>query len=392
MLGFLTRWGWQVEPGGIDLTTSIAAAAVQALTTAAGGAGTAVGQAVGDLVRTRLATVEPGRTALAAVVAAPEDPAAGEELRRALSVVLAEDPRFLTTLVGALTATPPTVTGSMVLDRSVVRDSNLSLGDQSITNNHRGHGWLTAVAVLVAVVLVGLAVYGAVRVFDDDGPSGGSQPGGPALSPDDGQGAALTVVADREQATLIMPDLDSVPTGWRLVDGFPADGQCPPGCGDPLQSVKLAYVTGDGESVWMEVSTFGGAEEAVTGYGALRTRLDDVAELWKNELYAYEENATPEDARSEQTPMSLQATDADEYAAVRWSVDPIYVIRSQTSASGAEAVIRAGTVVVDVSVMKNWSGNAESNEVLLAAVAKTVVARAWQAQHGQKPTALVEPV
>lgn len=42
--------------------------------------------------------------------------------------------------------------------------------------------------------------------------------------------------------------------------------------------------------------------------------------------------------------------------------------------------------------MKNWSGNAESNEILLAAVVKAVVARAWQAQHGQKPTALVAPV
>ena len=391
-MGFLTRWGWQVEPSGIDLTTSIAAAAVQALTTAAGGAGTAVGQAVGDLVRTRLATVEPGRSALAAVVAAPEDPAAGEELRRSLSVVLAEDPRFLTSLVGALTAAPQTVTGSMVLGHSVVRDSNLSLGDQSITNNHRSYGWLTAVAVLVAVVLIGLAAYGAVRVLDGDEPSSGSLPGGPALSPGDAQGAEVTVVADRELATLIMPDLDSVPTGWRLDEGSPADGHCPPGCEDPLQSVQMAYHTGDGDWVWMEVSTFGGAEDATTGYGALRTRLDDVAEQWKNELYAQEENATPEDARSAQTPMSLQAIDADEYAAVRWSVDPIYMIGSQTSASGAEAIIRAGTVVVDVSVMKNWSGNMESNEVLLAAVAKAVVARAWQAQHGETPTALVEPV
>src|SRR5262245_65051945 len=123
--------------------------------TAASGAATGVGQAVGDLVRTRLGGSEHSRAALEAVAAAPQDPVAVNELQRALRGVLAEDPQFLTALVNALAmASAPvkqhTTTDSIVLGHSIVRGSNLALGNQSISNHHTSYGWFTAVAVLVA--------------------------------------------------------------------------------------------------------------------------------------------------------------------------------------------------------------------------------------------------
>ncbi|MFI6025472.1 hypothetical protein [Amycolatopsis magusensis] len=270
----------------------------------------------------------------------------------------------------------------MVFGHSPVRGSNnISLGNQSISNRRTSHGWLTATAVLVGAALVALGLYGTVRLVEGDKPPAES---GTATGQVGAGGSAAKVVDDRELAAKILPDMDSVPTGWVLDDGFPAEGKCPPGCQGRLISVKTAYnVVTRGRWVWMEVHTFSSVEAAKASYFPVKRRLENEGEEWKDTLHPEPASSSSRYPVAQQSSISLQGLGSDEYEAISWSISSG---GGWTSATGVSAVVRVGTVVAHVGVMDN--GGHGGDNTLLQALTQAVVERAWQAQRGETPTAL----
>ncbi|HEY5835022.1 hypothetical protein [Streptomyces sp.] len=191
---------------GVDL----AAAAVDAVALAAGGAATAAGGAVADaivgLVRGRLGSVSGGEEAVSAVEQTPEDPDARSRLREKLSVVLSEDPAFAAYLASVLAppkpTEPPTIVGSINVDRSGRARGTFVLGDHVVTKIRKGDPG-ALVAVVAVVVVLALVVYGLAQLA-----TGSDWPLSHA-------GHRVTVLKDPAMVKAVLPDLQSMPTGWR---------------------------------------------------------------------------------------------------------------------------------------------------------------------------------
>ena len=223
----------------MESSESLALAAVQVMTAAVSGAGTAVGQAVGELVRSRLGGSAPGRTALNGLEQNPEDTAAVEALRSTLQDELAADAEFTGRLRDAFVPPRPShpphyPSGSLVVGSSKLRGSQLSLGPLTVSNVRNSHGSRFAIVILSLLVLL-LALYGGVRlVTGDDAQDFGHVPE-----------VERVVLRDEAHVLPVLPGLGSLPTGWSVKNGFPATMQCPsksPGCDGSSISAASEYV------------------------------------------------------------------------------------------------------------------------------------------------------
>ncbi|MFE2533692.1 hypothetical protein [Streptomyces sp. NPDC059371] len=145
---------------------------------AASGAASTIGQGAGtavvDLVRRQLGDSEEGETALTNVTSNPTDPASANALRSLLAHELDSNSDFHDKIVRALadpqsSDSPQSYSHSVVIGGSSrVRNSHISLGPLTI-NNTRGSRISLAVLGAVAVALISLGGYGAVRLISDSG-------------------------------------------------------------------------------------------------------------------------------------------------------------------------------------------------------------------------------
>ncbi|MFJ2770442.1 hypothetical protein [Streptomyces sp. NPDC087300] len=190
----------------------LAAMAAQALTAAASGA---ANTAASELVRDRLGRSARGRAALDAVAEAPDDPEASGSARAALADEIDADAEFAGRLAVLLHAPSHQYTGSVVMTGSKVTRSQIALGPVTINNTRTGRLALVT-GVLLVVLVVGIAVYGAVRLFGttdgdaDDPPRGGSSASAGERSGAGGRTAALPPTT--ETVRRILPDRASMDT------------------------------------------------------------------------------------------------------------------------------------------------------------------------------------
>ncbi|WP_329169929.1 hypothetical protein OG754_00965 [Streptomyces decoyicus] len=167
----------------------------------ASAAGAEVGQAIASAIRNRLGGTDRGREALDSLDQQPEDPATVAAVGDLLRAEVDADPAFAERLSALLAQQRPAgparvTTGSITLDGTTVRGRNtISLGPVSISNTRNVRLSLMAAAVTF-VGLVGLGVYGGVRLANGPevkdrppqtaatNPSGGESPSRRAARPE----------------------------------------------------------------------------------------------------------------------------------------------------------------------------------------------------------------
>ncbi|MEU1124537.1 hypothetical protein ABZ371_13460 [Streptomyces sp. NPDC005899] len=351
----------------MESSEGLALAAVQVMTAAASGAATSVGQAVGDLVRSRIGGSEPGRTVLSDLAENPEDPTRVDALRGTLQEELAADPAFRGQLRGALSGPPPAyaphqATGSIVVGSSRVRGSHFSLGPLTVTNTRNSSGSWFAIVVLALLVLV-LAVYGGVKLATgEDPPTSGGAPE-----------TERVILEDAARTQEVLPGLGSLPTGWAVKDGSPREMACPAegtGCEGTLVSASAEYVPAGGpDVVVIELRSYGTVEAASAGYQAMAQQQKDRGQ---NGL----------------DPLSLPGVGGDEAMAVSWAVHGNPAEPDMTEATGATSVLRVGTLTATVLLRDEGAGGTDLD--VLQALTAAVAARAGEAVTGQRPTAAVQ--
>ncbi|MER5252711.1 hypothetical protein [Streptomyces sp. NPDC002855] len=138
----------------------LAAMAAQTLSAVASGA---ANTAVSDLVRGRLSHSARGRAALEELATAPGD---SSGVQAALAEEISSDAEFAGRLAVLLHAPSHQHTGSVVMTGSTVTRSQIALGPLTINNTRAGRLSLVA-GIVLAVLMVALAGYGSVRLFDD---------------------------------------------------------------------------------------------------------------------------------------------------------------------------------------------------------------------------------
>ncbi|MEV0324382.1 hypothetical protein ACIBKX_14660 [Streptomyces sp. NPDC050658] len=184
-------------------TPDLAAMAAQALTAAVSGA---ANTAASELARGRLSRSARGRAALEELTDTPDDPEASRSAQAALAEEISADGEFADRLAVLLNAPSHQHTGSVVVTGSKVTRSQFALGPLTINNTRTGRLSL-AVGVVLALAMVALAVYGGVRLVDDDAPPrGASSDRGAARA--DGRSAALPPTTDTVRR--ILPDRGSM--------------------------------------------------------------------------------------------------------------------------------------------------------------------------------------
>lgn len=174
--------------------TGLAAMAAHAVISVVGGA---AGTAASTFVQDRLRRSTRGRAALDGLTAAPGDPAAQREVQAALAEEIDGDPGFADRLSVLLNAPVQQATDSVVISRSDVKGSQITLGPLTVNNTPSGRVTL-ALGAAVLAVLIALGAYGGVTVITEDDSDGGYAPR--ALS-----------AAETEQ---VLPSLRSMPSGW----------------------------------------------------------------------------------------------------------------------------------------------------------------------------------
>lgn len=350
----------------MDTSESLALAAVQVMTAAASGAGTAVGQAVGELVRSRLGGSAPGRTALNGLDQNPEDTAAADALRSTLQDELTADPDFTGQLRNAFVPPAPShpphyPSGSIVVGTSKLRGSQLSLGPLTISNVRNSKGSWFTIAILMLLMLV-LALYGGVQLF-----TGGDSRGSGHVPE-----AKRVVLRDAAQVLPVLPALGSLPTGWSVKNGFPGTMKCPPkspGCDGSSVSAVSEYVPASKvDQARIELRSYPTVDAAVVGYKALAKQQKD--------------RGTGLD------PLSLPDVGGDEAMAVSWAIHPNPNEPDMTEATGATSVVRVGTVAVTIYLRDEGAGGTDLD--VLQALTAAMAARVGEAISGQTPKSTVQ--
>ncbi|MFK8909132.1 hypothetical protein [Streptomyces sp. YS-3] len=336
---------------------------MQAMTAVANGAGTAVGQAVGELVRDRLAGPPAGRAAVDGLGQSPEGLAAADVVRGVLQEELARDPEFTERLRNALVPPRPSfpphhTSGSIVVGSSRLRGSNLALGPLTISNIRNSKGALSGFVAL-ALLVIALALYGGVQLA-----TGGDRDGGNLVTPK----ASSVVLRDASQVLPVLPAPASLPTGWSVKTGFPGTMQCPsdsPGCAGTSISAAAEYTPGgEVDQVRIELRSYPTADAAAKGYEAL-------VQQQKNRGSGLE-------------PISLPNVGGDESMAVSWG---IYPSSGMTEATGATSVVRVGTVAATVFLRDEGAGGTDLD--VLQALTAAMAARIGEATSGQTPQTTV---
>ncbi|MEU8465694.1 hypothetical protein [Streptomyces sp. NPDC029003] len=389
-----------------DVAGSMALSAVQILTGLATGAATAVGneagRAVSDLVRARLGASEDGRAALDGVRADPADPSAVRGLQEAIREALAADPDFHSRLAVVLAGPPPNVpptgavsphyTGSIIIGgSSKVRNSQISLGPLTITNNRATRASLTGIAALL-VALLALGLYRGVQLLTgDDSPRSAtaastdpkSSTATPSRSASGTSDDAAPVVRDAAKVQQILPDTASLPQGWAIASGSPTTEQCRSGrvgvskdkqfhyvCKTgPVLDLQSGYDPGPGvdyNKVQVEVLAYPSVAAAAEGFAGVEV-----------------ENADSNEAK-QVTEVTLPSY-GDESSGVSMiaSVPSIGLQSTQ-----GLTVVRCGSIVVRV-VISDDNGTTVDLDALNA-FTRTVTARAQQVLNNTTPTVAVE--
>ncbi|MFD4972075.1 hypothetical protein [Streptomyces sp. NPDC058424] len=344
---------------GMDLATTAAEAVAQAASAAATSAGGAIGRMVVDLVRSRLSSVDQGEEAVSAVEQLPDDPDARSRLREKLSEVLSEDPAFATYLASVLApprpTEPPTVVGSINVDRGSRARGTFVLGNQAVTKIRKGDPW--ALLALVATVgVMALMIYGiALLVTGDDGP------------PPSDAGHGVTVLKDSAMVKAVVPDLHSMPSGWTsssptsLTSGTAAchdlgEDQCE----GILSVAEASFDNPYDQSADFVVFAWASADDAQRFYDRTTRQVKQA---------------------SGTTPVAMPAVGDQSLAIERSSED------NNHNKSG-EAYVRVGTTVVAVSEgsKKEYYGDYQLST--LEALTQMVAERAQEAQDGRTPSAM----
>ncbi|RLK58627.1 hypothetical protein [Actinokineospora cianjurensis] len=356
------------------------------------------------LVVARAREVPAWSVAVRRLVDAPDDEAARESVVDVVVAMCAGDAGFAAAVGAALVEVGRSSHGVDVVIRNAIQDAviggpAIQAGMFSMTggaiasgdvdqSRHRtvrvGMGGLLAL-VVAGPLLGGAAGYWtAVEQIADPG-SAASQESPFVLVGVGGSPSQSRVVAERDAAVRILPDLDSVPSGWRLVQGTPKDVSCPPGCRDALVSVTTEY-NPDALTDWvgMTVHTFGSVEDAKSGYSAVKDQLGSRTETWAARI-ADEQPSLSEVSASDHSRTTLQGTGGDEYEAITWYLELGRGLSSEEF-RGISVVLRVGTVVATVDSLDSFS---TADADVVRALARAVVDRAQQAQRGEMPSALV---
>ncbi len=333
----------------------LANAAVEAV--AQGTAG-AIGGTVADLVRRRLSGIGRQDAAVAAVQESPDDPDARSRLRERLAEVLSEDPAFAAELASVLALPRPnvasTVSHSINVDRGSRARGTFVLGDQAVTKIRKGDPW-ALMAVVAAVAVMALLIYGIIRsATDDDGP--------PSAAP----GHRVTALEDPTTIKAVAPDLHSMPSGWTsrestsLTTGgaacreLPAD-RCPGLLGVAQGAFDSPY---DQEAIFV-VAAWDSADAAQGFYDRLARQLTKAGEATQVAMPAFGDRSIA---------MEFSDDDSNEHG---------------------EALVQVGTVLVAVREGDTAQYYGRYQLDTLQALTRMVAERAQQAQDGQTPSATV---
>ncbi|MFD4377510.1 hypothetical protein [Streptomyces sp. NPDC058486] len=187
--------------------TDLAATATRALTDAT--AGGAANTAAADLIRDRLGRSDRGRAALDEMVDARDDAVARRSVQAALTAEINADAEFaerLTLLLhGSSQQRAGRVTGRTASHRRTAAGRS-TVGGTSVGRPALGAG------IALAVLLVALAAFGALQLFDttDDSPRGHTPPV-PGTSHSTGRTTALPPTA--ETVRRLLPDRGSMDAG-----------------------------------------------------------------------------------------------------------------------------------------------------------------------------------
>ncbi|MGX1955025.1 hypothetical protein ACWIGY_32570 [Streptomyces anulatus] len=227
----------------------------------------------------------------------------------------------------------------------------------TVTNTRNVRLSLLATAI-VLVALVALALYGGKQLINaDDSPAqGGSR-----------SGSTVTALNDPAVVKAISPGMNSLPTGWSVEDNYPKEVDCRAGnkCKDAILDVQTAY-TPDFyfDQAIIEVLTYKSVEAATTGYTEIKRQHANFG-------------STP-------TSVALSDVGGDDSAAFSWANSPTPGI---TEATGAMAVVRVGTVVINIVMLDEGAGGTKLD--ILQSFAGTTTARAKQALNGEAPSAVM---
>ncbi|MEU6996091.1 hypothetical protein ABZ953_36250 [Streptomyces sp. NPDC046465] len=212
----------------------LAARAVEVFIAVAAGAASGVGQgagtAVGELVRSRLAGTERGRAALARLDADQGSPVVRAEAETVLSEEIEADPELRRQLAVHLSAPSTFNRETVIISRSRVSRSPISVGPLTINSTPGGWAVLACSAVLLLALVV-LGVYGGVQVLtSDDSPKAQSRSEGADIDQEardgkDGKrsgssrGTRTTRTLTPAEIDAALPTKESLPPGgWSVYD------------------------------------------------------------------------------------------------------------------------------------------------------------------------------
>ncbi|MFF9002165.1 hypothetical protein ACF1GW_22670 [Streptomyces achromogenes] len=126
---------------------------------------------------------------------APSSPETSSNLQAALADEISSDAEFAGRLAVLLHAPSQQHTGSVVMTGSKVTRSQIALGPLTINNTRAGQLSLAA-GVFMVVLIVALAAYGSVRLFDNTDDSPLNAPSEPSTTRSAGRAAALPPTTD----------------------------------------------------------------------------------------------------------------------------------------------------------------------------------------------------
>ncbi|MGW4891261.1 hypothetical protein ACWEQL_03175 [Kitasatospora sp. NPDC004240] len=332
-----------------DLASTVVQLLSTAGTAAATGTGTAAATMVGDLVRSRLTGAGQGQT-VAAFESAPQDPTAQAALHGALVAVLAADQPFVVYLTSVMPA-PETAAGSAQTAPANVASGggvtiqgsgnkvrgNLAGRDQIINNIRSGDRTTLVILSAVIVLLLVAAVYGGNRL----------------LAPSSAESNPLS---DARAVQAVLPAQQDLPAGWEIDPTTPGYTKSAEECTSGIDQlcrgvVGLSYVRyRTAESAHVKIPAI--VEFTATAYS---TEGDAAA--------AY--TATPKHRKL----LEVKAL-GDQSIATE-------------NGSDKEALVRAGTVVVEVRLFPSDSYGPRPETADLDKFTRMLVERAQQAQTGK---------
>ncbi|AYG85292.1 hypothetical protein DWB77_07509 [Streptomyces hundungensis] len=364
-----------------EVTTWVMALLTQASNGAAGAIGGAAGAEAARLMRERLGSSPEGRQAL--------DPASAstDETERQVAATLAADPelaRHITRLYESTRPSSPAMHAGRDIHHAHIGDhskhNTISFGPLTLRKENLTPMTVAALLLVVALVM-GLGAYGVTKVVGgDDGaagaPSVGSGEGrdgsgtlaaGSGEGSGAGKGRKTAAIKDLELLKSVLPDVQSMPSGWSLVE--PADVQaattdnsCRQGGCDGLGSnAGVAFADpGSVNKAYFAIEAFDSAETAAAGY---KRWSDGIAREGKDSLVS---------------PGSAGAI----------GDQSVFYSGQEPTESGTtyhlQTVARAGTIMLTVVY---GGGSHPLDPTVLPRLARMVVERARQAQNEERPSA-----